>query len=240
MAGQAECAMALGFEKMAAGSLGSAWNDRAPPMEGTISQLFEIEGEKEYKEDDFGPFAARIFGAAGLEYCEKYGATVEHFAAISAKNHKHSVNNPYAQFRNAPSTAEVLKARKITRELTLPQCSPTSDGGAAAILCSEAFVKKHNLQNRAIELSGMGLATDSPKLYEDRSRIELAGADMTRRAAKAAYKQAGWYCLEKRREASVLTPLASPFTFLGISPSDIQVLECHDCFSDSIAVSRTN
>ena len=206
-AGQVDCALALGFEKMAPGSLGSAFNDRAAPMEGTISQLFEIEGEKEYKEDDFGPFAARIFGAAGQEYCEKYGANWDHIAEIAAKNHKHSKDNPYAQFRNTPTGAECSKARKITREVTLPMCSPTSDGGAAAVIVSEAFVKKHNLQDRAVELAGIGIATDSARLYEDRSRIELAGADMSRRAAERAYKQA------------------------GIGPSDVQVLELHDCFA---------
>ena len=207
MAGQIDCAMGLGFEKMQAGSLTSTFNDRAAPMEGTISQLFEIEGEKEYKEDDFGPFAARIFGAAGQEYCEKYGATWDHIAQIAAKNHKHAAKNPYAQFRNTPSAEECAKARKITREVTLPMCSPTSDGGAAAIVCSEAFVKKHGLEDRAVELAGLGIATDSVRLYEDRSRIELAGADMSRRAAEKAYKQA------------------------GISPSDVQVLELHDCFA---------
>lgn len=42
-----DCTLALGFEKMAPGSLGSAWTDRAAPLEGTITQLMEIEGEKE-------------------------------------------------------------------------------------------------------------------------------------------------------------------------------------------------
>ncbi|CAO1625821.1 unnamed protein product [Parajaminaea phylloscopi] len=205
--GQAECALALGFEKMAPGSLGSAWDDRAAPMEGTMSQLFEIEGDKEYETEDFGPFAARIFGAAGQEYCEKYGANWDHIAAIASKNHKHSVNNPYAQFRVAPSPEQVAKSRKITREVTLPMCSPTSDGGAAAVVCSEEFIKAHNLQDRAIELAGLGIATDSPKLYEDKSRIELAGADMSRRAAAKAYKQA------------------------GITAKDVQVIELHDCFA---------
>ena len=79
--------------------------------------------------------------------------------------------------------------------------------GAAAIVASEAFVKKHGLEDRAIELAGMGVATDSIRLYEDRSRIELAGADMSRRAAQIAYKQA------------------------GIGPKDVQVLELHDCFA---------
>ena len=207
LAGQAECALAVGFEKMAPGSLSSAFTDRAAPMEGTMSQLFEIEGDKEYETEDFGPFAARIFGAAGLEYCEKYGATWDHIAEIAAKNHRHSAKNPYAQFRATPDKEQVLKARKITREVTLPMCSPTSDGGAAAIVASEAFVKKHGLEDRAIELAGMGVATDSIRLYEDRSRIELAGADMSRRAAQIAYKQA------------------------GIGPKDVQVLELHDCFA---------
>ncbi|PWY98623.1 putative sterol carrier protein [Testicularia cyperi] len=207
LAGQAECALAVGFEKMAPGSLTSAFSDRAAPLEGTMGQLFEIEGEKEYATEDFGPFAARIFGAAGLEYCEKYGATWEHIAEISAKNHRHSAKNPYAQFRATPDRDQVLKARKITREVTLPMCSPTSDGGAAAVVVSEDFVKKHGLEDRAIELAGMGVATDSVRLYEDKSRIELAGADMSRRAAKIAYKQA------------------------GIGPQDVQVLELHDCFA---------
>ncbi len=88
-----------------------------------------------------------------------------------------------------------------------PMCSPTSDGGAAVIVASEDFVKKHKLEDRAIELAGMGVATDSIRLYEDRSRIELAGADMSRRAAQIAYKQA------------------------GIQPKDVQVLELHDCFA---------
>jgi sterol carrier protein 2 len=207
MAGQADCALALGFEKMAPGSLGSAWNDRANPMEGTTAQLFEIEGEKEYAEEEFGPFAARIFAAAGLEYMEKYGAKPEHIAKISSKNHQHSVKNPYAQFRTAQSPEQVLKSRKITRDITLPMCSPTSDGAAAAIVVSEDFVKQHNLQDRAIELAGLGVATDSVRLYEDRSRIELAGADMSRRAAAQAYKQA------------------------GVGPNDIKVIELHDCFA---------
>lgn len=207
MAGQADCALALGFEKMAPGSLSSAWSDRATPMEGTMSQLFEIEGEKDYTTEDFGPFAARIFAAAGLEYSEKYGSKPEHIAKISAKNHKHSVKNPYAQFRNAPSHEEVAKARKITRDVTLPMCSPTSDGAAAAIVVSEDYIRKNKLEDRAIELAGLGVATDSIRLYEDRSRIELSGADMSRRAAQAAYKQA------------------------GVGPQDVQVIELHDCFA---------
>ncbi|KAE8219815.1 hypothetical protein CF319_g6561 [Tilletia indica] len=205
--GRVECSMAIGFEKMASGSLGSTFNDRANPMEGTISHLFELESAREYEEAEFGPFAARIFGAAGLEYCEKYGAKQEHIYEISAKNHRHSKNNPYAQFRVTPTAAEVGKSRKITREMTLPMCSPTSDGAACAIIASEEFVKAHKLEDRAIELAGLGISTDTPALHAKESRIELAGADMTRKAAAKAYKEA------------------------GVTAKDVQVIELHDCFA---------
>ncbi|CAK9780131.1 putative sterol carrier protein [Cutaneotrichosporon oleaginosum] len=205
--GQAECALAVGFERMAPGSLGSAYKDRLSPTEGTNRQLVEIENSKNYATKESGPGAGRIFGAGGLEYCEKYGATQEHMYKISAKNHAHSAKNPYSQFRFTPTWEEVAKSRKITRELTLPMCSPTSDGGAAAVVASEAFVKKHGLEDRAVEVAGWALTTDAPMLYDAKSRIELTGADMARRAAKKAYAMA------------------------GVTPADIQVVELHDCFA---------
>lgn len=205
--GQAECSLALGFEKMAPGSLTSAWKDRVPPLEGTHRLLVQIEEEKNYPEKESGPGAGRIFGAAGLEHHEKYGSKPEHLYKISAKNHEHSSRNPYSQFRFTPSWQEVQNARKITRELTLPMCSPTSDGGAAAVIASEDFVRAHGLEDRAVEVAGFGVATDSAHLYDDKSRIQLAGADMAKRAADKAYDLA------------------------GIRPSDVQVIELHDCFA---------
>ncbi|BEI99828.1 hypothetical protein CcaverHIS631_0408710 [Cutaneotrichosporon cavernicola] len=206
-AGQAECALAVGFERMAPGSLGSAYKDRLPPMEGTHRQLVEIENSKNYSTKETGPGAGRIFGAGGLEYCERYGAKQEHFYKIAAKNHLHSAKNPYSQFRFTPTWQEVGNARKITRELTLPMCSPTSDGGAAAVVASEAFVKANGLEDRAVEVAGWALTTDAPLLYDAKSRIELTGADMARRASKKAYAMA------------------------GIGPNDVQVIELHDCFA---------
>ncbi|BEJ15163.1 hypothetical protein CspHIS471_0409300 [Cutaneotrichosporon sp. HIS471] len=221
-AGQTECALAVGFERMAPGSLGSAYKDRLPPMEGTHRQLVEIENSKHYPTKESGPGAGRIFGAGGLEYCEKYGAKQEHFYKIAAKNHLHSAKNPYSQFRFTPTWQEVGNARKITRELTLPMCSPTSDGGAAAVVASEAFVKANGLEDRAVEVAGWALTTDAPLLYDAKSRIELTGADMARRASKKAYSMA------------------------GIGPNDVQVIELHDCFApnelltyDALGLSKT-
>src|SRR6185312_5131646 len=90
--GLADCTIALGFEKMKPGSLESTWGDRANPMEKHIVAIAEIE------EFAFPP-APYMFGAAGREHMKQYGSTAEHFAKIGFKNHKHSVNNPFAQFQ---------------------------------------------------------------------------------------------------------------------------------------------
>lgn len=51
--------------------------------------------------------------------------------------------------------------------------SPTSDGSAAAILCSEDFVLKHNLEARAVEIIGMQMATDLPSTFEENSIMKM-------------------------------------------------------------------
>ena len=56
-----------------------------------------------------------MFGAAGREHMEKYGTTAEHFAKIGYKNHKHSVNNPYAQFQDEYTLDEILASQDDLR-----------------------------------------------------------------------------------------------------------------------------
>src|SRR4029078_11950621 len=101
-----------------------------------------------------------MFAAAAREHMRKYGTTAEHFAKIGLKNHKHSVNNPYAQFQEEYSLDDILAAKLISDPLTKLQCSPTSDGSGAAIVASEAFVDKHGLAGQAVEIGGEGMATD--------------------------------------------------------------------------------
>lgn len=69
--------------------------------------------------------------------------------------------------------------------------SPTSDGSAAAILCSEDFVRKHNLESQAVEILGMQMASDLPSAFKDKSCIKMVGYDMTKKAADKVYKDAG-------------------------------------------------
>ncbi|MBJ8338819.1 lipid-transfer protein [Antrihabitans sp. YC3-6] len=198
--GQVDCALALGFEKMQKGSLGSTYDDREQPMMRHLLALAELQ--------EFAmPPAPYMFGAAGKEHMEKYGTTAEQFAKIGVKNHRHSINNPYAQFQDEYTLDEILGAKQIYGPLTKLQCSPTSDGSGAAIIASEAFVEKHGLARQAVEIVGQAMVTDLQTTFDDKSAITLVGADMTRTAAAKVYEQA------------------------GITAADVDVIELHDCFS---------
>lgn len=197
--GLAECALALGFEKMQPGSLGSTYDDREQPMAKHFLALAEIS-------EVLFPPAPWMFGAAGREHMQQYGSTAEHFAKIGYKNHKHSVNNPYAQFQDEYSLDDILASRMIYDPLTKLQCSPTSDGSGAAILASEDFVDKHGLADQAVEIVGQAMTTDFENSF-DGSCKALIGYHMNVAAAQHVYVQS------------------------GLGPEDFQVIELHDCFS---------
>ncbi len=66
----------------------------------------------------------KMFGDAALEHQKLYGTTDEQFATIAYKNHKHSVNNPYAQLqKEIPLHTIMDKSRKLYGPITLFQVS---------------------------------------------------------------------------------------------------------------------
>jgi sterol carrier protein 2 len=199
--GIADCTMALGFEKMEKGSLGIKYTDRTVPLDKHMKVMVELRGFAK------APAAPQMFGNAGREHMERYGTKPETFARIGWKNHKHSVNNPYSQFQDEYSLEDILGAPMVYEPLTKLQCCPTSDGSAAAILASEDFVRRHGLEGKAIEIAGMAMATDLPSTFDERSCIKMVGFDMSRKAARTAYEQA------------------------GVGPENAQVVELHDCVS---------
>ncbi|XP_038622006.1 non-specific lipid-transfer protein [Tachyglossus aculeatus] len=202
LGGLADCVLALGFEKMEKGSLGSKYTDRTNPIDKHIEVMVKKYGLATK------PIAAQLFGNAGKEHMEKYGTKIEHFAKIAWKNHSHSVNNPYSQFQKQYSLDEVLKSKQIYDFLTVLQCCPTSDGAAAAVLASEAFVRKHGLELKAVEILAQEMVTDLSSSFGD-SCIKMVGFDMTKEAARRCYEKS------------------------GLKPSDIDVIELHDCFSSN-------
>jgi sterol carrier protein 2 len=199
--GAADSVMVVGFEKMMPGSLQSFFNDRENPTGTSGKMMAATRGITN------APGAAQMFGNAGREYMEKYGAKAEDFAEIARVNHAHSPANPYSQFQQVYSHEQVMGAAMIHEPLTKLQCCPTSDGGAAAILVSQDFLDaRPHLKSQAVLVAGQCMATDAPSLFS-RSAIDLMGFEMTQRAVRDAMGEA------------------------GITPADVKVVELHDCFS---------
>ncbi|CAA7262087.1 unnamed protein product [Cyclocybe aegerita] len=206
--GEVECSLALGFERMKPGSLGTNFPDRPSPMILFNQKSYELEEELG---ENHGPGAPRMFDNGAAEYFAKYGGGIEHLAKIASKNHRHSVNNPYSQFRDGWSVEKVLAAPKITKNLTKFMCSPTSDGAAACIVASEDFVHAHGLENQAIEIVAQALTTDGSSTFEGRSAMDVVGYQMTKTCADKVFKEAGFAN--------------------GQGRDQVGVVELHDCFS---------
>jgi len=202
--GTSDCVLALGFERMRPGSLSSVWNDRPPA--GVALAAASVRAEQRLGGNK-GPNAPRMFSNAAQEYFNRYGGDERVLAKIAAKNHRHSIKNPYSQFRDGWSEEQVLKAPQITNQLTKFMCSPTSDGAACNIVASESFVHAHRLENQAIELVAQALGTDTPDAFTGEDAMAVVGFGMSKRAADAVFAQAG----AKRDE--------------------VGVVELHDCFS---------
>lgn len=143
-----------------------------------------------------------LYAMIARAHMEAYGTTEEDLAAVSVKNHRHGAMNPKAQFRREVTLEEVMNSSLVAAPLRLLHCSPVSDGAAAVLLCPLERAKEFT--DRPVKVVGSGLATASMALAD---RNEPAFLDSVSLSAGRAYKMA------------------------GIKPSDIDVVEVHDCFS---------
>jgi len=198
--GMADCVLAVGFEKMEKGALSAKWDDRANPLEWHAGLMQDLQGFAP------APPAAQMFGGAGREYRWKHGTKRETFAKISEKARKHAAKNPYALFKDELSVEEILASPEIFDPLTRYQCCPPTCGAAAAILCTDAFAKKHGIDG-SVYIAAQTMTTDTEKTFESDSMIEMVGFSMAKDAAKQVYEQA------------------------GVGPDEVDVVELHDCFT---------
>ena len=136
-------------------------------------------------------------------YMADHGATREQIAMVAVKNHAHSQHNPFAHYQRAVTLDEVMNARPVAEPLGVLDCSPISDGAAAAVVCSRAGLQRLGIAARRPEVRAVGLVSGTLRtgLYD------LNEEDVSRRAGKQAYEQA------------------------GIDPKDIDFVEMHDCFT---------
>mgnify|MGYP005991851027 FL=1 len=207
-AGDGDVALAVGAEKMFSrdrelmfGSFDSAWDiSRKDEIGERLMKLGEgIDPPPGTTSDKPYSVFMDVYAAFSRFHMARFGTTQRQIAAVAAKNHRHSVENLLSQFRTPYSIDEVLSAPPITYPLTLPMCSPVSDGAAAVVVTTAAGLKRYGIdRSRAIRVLASVVQTGSDR---DPSDVEN---HCTARAARRAYEKA------------------------GVGPGDISVAEVHD------------
>jgi acetyl-CoA acetyltransferase len=196
-AGQYDVVLCVGVEQMGKGLLGGGGGGAGIPTEGLLGS---------------GTMPS-VFAHVGMEHTRNYGTTFEQFAKVSVKNHHHSTLNPKAMYQIETPLQEVMGAEMISYPNTKLMCSVNVDGSAAAVICSEAYAKKHGLTKRAVRVRASAMTSDP---YTPRNLVMPDFNAVTRLAAKEAYEQA------------------------GVGPEDVNLVELHDCFATAEIVHYEN
>lgn len=207
-AGACDVALAIGSEKMnvadkarAFALFESGWDvSRVEENFATLERLGDGVVPPPGSESD-RPYSRfmKIYAAMCRYHMKTYGTTQRQIAAVSAKNHQHSVHNPLSQFRKPFTIEEVLAAPPITYPITLPMCAPLSDGAAAAILCTEEGLKRIGADRKRC----IRIAASVMRSFTHRG-LDQPEKNIGRLAALQAYEVA------------------------GLGPDDMDVAEVHD------------
>jgi len=205
--GAADCVLAVGFEQMRPGALGSIFEDRPSPFEEFDKVTDDLVGRQEI------PLAIRYFCGAGKEHMDRYGTRMETFAKVRAKASRHAARNPLALFRKELTEGDVMQAPVIWEGvMTRSMACPPTCGAAAAVLVSESFARRHGIDT-TVRIRAQAMTTDRPSTFDARDMMRVVGFDMAKEAAQKAYAAA------------------------GIGPEDIKVVELHDCFAQNELIS---
>jgi benzoylsuccinyl-CoA thiolase BbsB subunit len=129
------------------------------------------------------------------------GSTIEDFAMISVKNHHHGCLNPFAQYKKEFTIEKVLGSFMICDPVTMLMCCPTTDGAAAAILCSMDVARRYT--TKPVRVIGSALLAGSYKYMVE----DITSSPLNKATINMAYEMA------------------------GVGPEDIDVIELHDAFA---------
>jgi len=138
------------------------------------------------------------FGLYARRRMEAYGATREDFAQVKVKNSRHGLSNPNARYRKAVTLEEVLKSPRVSDPLGLLDICATSDGGAALVLSSLEFARKHTA--KPVKIAAVSTVTprfpqtviEMPNFSTDSAiSARIPDTGFKDSIAKLAYEQAG-------------------------------------------------
>jgi acetyl-CoA acetyltransferase len=213
-AGECDMGLAFGVEKLSGAGLLSGGSrksdDNTWTPSGRYGAVAPVDGRIGTE------IMPGVFAQIGMEYGHRYGGTsFELFAKIAEKNHAHSTLNPLASYTKRMTLEEIMGDVMIAYPNTRPMCSANCDGAAAAVVCNGATLKKlsKEQQRRAIKVSASILTSDP---WEESCQVLPDVNTLTRNAATQAYEQA------------------------GVGPSDLNLVELHDCFATAELVHYDN
>jgi len=144
-----------------------------------------------------------LYAMIARAHMDRYGTTPEMLAQVAVKNHDNGALNPMAQYPFKITAERVLDSIMIADPLHILDCSPITDGAAAAVLCPLETAKKLT-KRRPVKIAGVGHATDTIQLAQ---REDVTWLESTAKSAEQAFKMA------------------------GVGPKDIDLFEVHDCFT---------
>jgi acetyl-CoA acyltransferase len=214
-AGECDMGLAVGVEKLSgAGLLGGGGRSKSGgdtyEPKGRYGAVAPIDGRVGTET------MPGVFAQIGMEYGHRYGGTTfELFARISEKNHAHSTLNPLAAYTKRFTLEEIMADVMIAYPNTRPMCSANCDGAAAAVVVSDAKLRTldPDQRRRAVKVSASVLTTDP---WEEACQVLPNVNTLTRNAATQAYEAA------------------------GVGPSDLDLVELHDCFATAELVHYDN
>ncbi len=201
--GNVECALALGFEEMLPGAIDMIFPDKVSPLKRHEDAIANI---MDFSADERkAPPAIAMFGAQ-VDAMLACGVSEETIASMSVKSRTHAIDNPNAIFRTPITVEEILATPKLFRNLRKNYACAPSCGAASVIVCTPEFAKSHGIRND-IRLVGRGWCSDKSEYFTSTNVLDVMFQALSRDAANAAYEDA------------------------GISPTDVDVIELHDCFA---------
>jgi len=191
-----DCVLAIGAEKiyqedrkkMMGGFITYTDVEKTRKLIEQLKQMAEKEKAKKAKEQGTEETKGKkgghsafmdLYAMAARNHMKKHGTTKRQYAVVAAKNHNNSTLNPLAQYTFPMTVEEVMEDYEVAYPLTRSMCAPVGDGAAAAILCSEKFLKEHPT-DRAVLIRASVLKSGSWRTD-----------DVAKRASKTAYEMAG-------------------------------------------------
>jgi acetyl-CoA acetyltransferase len=174
-AGQVDVAVAVGAEKLNHADRGRAF----AVMTAALDQDRLEEIQADLGDGGTGSIFMDIYARFARRYRERTDATPADFAQVAVKNHAHGALNPKAQYGGVLTVAEVLAARRISGDLTLPMCAPMSDGAAAAVITTPEVAARWGAEPVRLLATVIGAAR--PGVY----------GELVPDTARRAYEMAG-------------------------------------------------